>query len=140
VPLTINLTNGADAYSASLSGLGALGLAGFTPDPAWASHFAAGTYNPDPQYGGPYFALTNDALPFQGQVSHFFNLRLPSNAQPGTYPLTFTVAGSGAEGLWRDSNPFSLTVVPEPTSFALLATGAAALSIYWRRMRRRECA
>jgi hypothetical protein len=136
VPLTINLTNGADAYSASLAGLGAQGLAGFTPDPAWTNHFTAGTFNTDPQYGGPYFAISDSGVPFQGPVSHFFNLQLAANTQPGTYPLTFTVSGSGAEGLWRDSNPFTLTVVPEPTGFALAATGAAVGFLYWRKRRR----
>jgi hypothetical protein len=125
VPLTINLTNGADSYSASLAGLGAAGLAGFTPDATWTNHFTSGTFNTNPQYGGPYYSLSDNGVAYQGPVSHFFNLRLAANTQPGTYPLTFTVAGSGAEGLWRDANAFSLTVVPEPTAFALAATGIA---------------
>jgi hypothetical protein len=137
IPLTINLTNGADSYSASLAGLGAPGLAGFTPDPAWSNHFATGTFNTDPQYGGPFFALSDGGVAYQGPVSHFFNLRLAANTLSGTYPLTFTVSGSGAEGLWRDSNPFTLTVVPEPTAFALAATGAAVGLLYWRKRRRR---
>jgi hypothetical protein len=137
LPLTINLTNGADSYSASLAGLGAAGLAGFTPDSAWTNHVAPGTFNADPQYGGPFFSLSDGGVAYQGPVSHFFNLRLAANTQPGTYPLTFTVAGSGAEGLWRDSNAFSLTVVPEPTAFVLATAGIAVGAILWKRRRRR---
>jgi hypothetical protein len=139
VPLTINLTNGADAYSVSLSGLGAPGLAGFTPDSTWVNHFTPGTFNTDPQYGGPFYAYSDSGVAYQGPVSRFFNLQLSPNTQPGIYPLSFVVSGNGNEGLWRDANPFSLTVVPEPSGLALLIAGAAAGLIYWRRTRRRTC-
>ncbi len=138
IPLTINITNGADIYSASLAGLGAPGLTGFTPDASWANHFTAGTFNTDPQYGGPYYALSNSGLAYQGPISHFFNLRLGANTQLGSYPLSFTVSGSGNEGLWRDSNPFTLNVIPEPSTVALIAVGTAIGVIWWRR-RRRAC-
>jgi hypothetical protein len=138
VLLTINMTNGADAYSASLAGLGAPGLTGFTPDPAWTNHFTAGTYNTDPQYGGPFFAVSDTGLDYQGPISHFFNLKLSANTQPGSYPLTFTVAGSGAEGQWRDANAFTLNVIPEPSALVLMAAGTIAGLSFWRRRRRRR--
>jgi hypothetical protein len=137
VRLTINLTNGESAYSASLAGLGAPGLAGFTPDASWANHFTAGTYNTDPQYGGPYYALSDSGLAYQGPVSHFFDMQLSPNTQLGTYPLTFTVAGSGTEGRWRDANPFTLNVIPEPPMLALIIGFAALGPICWRRRRRK---
>jgi hypothetical protein len=138
IPLIINMTNGADAYSATVEGLGAPGLAGFTPDAGWVNHTSAGSYNPDPQYGGPFFALSDTGLGYQGPVSHFFNMTLSPNTQPGTYPLAFTVGGSGNEGLWRDSNPFTLTVVPEPSALALATIGVAGGIVCWRRRRRQK--
>jgi hypothetical protein len=138
VPLIINLTNGANAYSASLSGLAAPGLAGFSPDAAWVNHFTSG-YNPDLQYGGPFYALSNSGVAYQGPVSHTFNLQLAANTQLGTYPLSFTVAGLENDTVfWRDANPFSLTVVPEPATIVLLTAGAVGSLILWRRSRRRE--
>jgi hypothetical protein len=111
----IDVSDGSDAYSISLAGLGAGGLAGFTPDPSWADHVSLGTFNPDPQYGGPFYALSDSGVEWMGPgpVTHAFSLLLASSTVPGTYDLTFTVAGSGDEGRWRDSNPFQLIVVPE---------------------------
>jgi hypothetical protein len=137
IPLTLNVTNGADSYSASIAGLNAAGLAGFTPDPTWANHFTAGTFNPDPQFGGPFFALSNSGINFSGAVTQTFNLQLAASTAPGTYPLTFTGGGSGTEGLWRDSNPFELTVIPEPSTLVLTSIGLILGRILWRRRHRR---
>jgi hypothetical protein len=139
VPLTTNVTNGAGTYSISLAGLGDAGLAGFTPDAAWANHFTAGTFNPDPQYGGPFYALSDDGVAWTAPATQTFNLRLASSTALGTYPLTFTVSGSGTEGLWRDANPFQLTVIPEPSTFALTSVGFFGWGwSVWRRRRRRH--
>jgi hypothetical protein len=112
VDLSVNVTDGSKKYSISLAGLGAVGLGGFTPDPDWVDHFSPDTFNDDPQWGGPFYALSDQDIEWTSEMQEIFTLTLAETTTLGTYDLVFTVAGKDGP-LWRDVNPFQLKIVLE---------------------------
>ncbi|MCA9265421.1 MAG: hypothetical protein KDA60_16290 [Planctomycetales bacterium] len=116
IDLSVNVTNGSEKYSISLAGLDAPGLSGFTPDSSWVNHFSTGSFNADPQYGGPFYALSNNGVNWSSPVEKTFTLQLADTTAIGTYDLTFTIAGKGG-GRWRDVEAFQLNVLAAPGDF-----------------------
>ncbi len=88
----------------------------------------------------------NDQYFYQGGNNYFPGLRVSTHAhmnwmftQPGEYELLFKFSGEHlTDGYKEVSAPvtFAVAVVPEPTSFALLALGGGGV-LAWRRKSRR---
>ena len=106
VPLTINLTNGADAYSASLTGLGRdrfsrIHAGSRLGEPFHVWHLSTLIRNT----AALFMPCRTAASPYQGPVSHMFNLRLAAQHAVGHVPDVVCRGRLGKlKGLWRTSN------------------------------------
>ena len=85
-------------------------------------------------------SYNSDILTAPGLGSYVLNFTIGANAANGNYPIGVSLAASGGGGSalrtgFNTTPGFTITVVPEPATAALLCCGLAATALYARRRR-----
>ena len=132
-PIEINLNDSGlvtfDVTSLGGSGDVSIALSGLT-DPLLAASIGAGGGNWTLQGGGVY---TSDI--FSSIGTYTLDLVIGAGAALGDYGIGAQLVGDGQRASTYD---FTVSVVPEPTTFALAALGCGAIGMMTIRRKRRQ--